>query len=403
ALAGDEAEQKLKAGDRDPAFLLRVNQAVRKGMEFLITQQKEDGSFTINFSKEFPGAPTAFALLALLKAGVPRNDAVIEKGFAFLRRTPLKKVYTVAFTILALEARWSKQEVDKRMKGQTRAVKARPKIPRNDLDWMKDLVRFLLSNMTYEQDMRDETGAITGKKNCWRYPGPAEVGDHSNTQYALLALRAAKTCGIQVPPEIFADIIDHFVKTQEKDGPQVVRFRMIEDSKHGYVSYRPATSVPDRARGWCYSTYHPPQWGGDANTATTGSMTTVGVACLIISMDCLMGNSKLNAKRMGEAKRSIHDGLAWLNHHFTVEKNPGYKEARWTYYYLYGLERAAVLAGTRCLGKHDWYREGAEWLMKHQAKDGAWRHVSAGVVPGTGFALLFLTRATIPGRVKITR
>ncbi|MHC4600488.1 MAG: hypothetical protein ACYS47_15950 [Planctomycetota bacterium] len=121
AFAEDAAEQKLKAGDRDSAFLLRVNQSVRKGMEFLITQQKADGSFNINYSSEFPGGPTAFALLALLKCGVPRNDEPIEKGFALLRKTPLKKTYSVAFTILALEARWSKQEVQKRQEGLTPA------------------------------------------------------------------------------------------------------------------------------------------------------------------------------------------------------------------------------------------------------------------------------------------
>jgi len=326
----DEAEKRLKAGDRDPEFLLRVNQAVRKGIDFLITQQKEDGSFKINYSEEFAGAPTAFALLALLKSGVPRSDAVIEKGFTFLRRTPLKKVYSVSFTIMALEARWSKQEVEKRQEGHTRAVAARPKIPRLELDWMRDLVRFLLENMTYEQDNRDETGAIIGKKNCWRYPGPAEVGDHSNTQYALLALRAAKNCGIKIPPEIWADILDHFVKTQEKDGPIVRRIRMIEDRKHGYVSYKPLTGVADRARGWCYSTWKPPAGTGDQDTSTTGSMTSVGVASLLIAMDCLMGNSKLNSKRVTEARKAIQDGLAWLTHHFTIETNPGHPQNAWT-------------------------------------------------------------------------
>jgi hypothetical protein len=399
----DEAEKRLKAGDRDPEFLLRVNKAVSKGIEFLITQQKEDGSFKINYSEEFAGAPTAFALLALLKSGVPRSDAVIEKGFTFLRRTPMKKVYSVSFTIMALEARWSKQEVEKRQEGHTRAVAARPKIPGNELDWMRELVRFLLENMAYEQDIRDESGNIVGKKNCWRYPSAVEVGDHSNSQYALLALRAAKNCGIQIPPGIWADILDHFVKTQEKDGPVVRRIRMIEDRKHGYVSYKPLTGVADRARGWCYSTYVPPTEGGSPETSTTGSMTSVGVASLLIAMDCLMGNSKLNSKRQAEARRAIQDGLAWLTHHFTVETNPGHPHGSWPYYYLYGMERAAVLAGARNLGEHDWYREGAEWFMKHQAKDGAWRHKSVGVVPGTGFALLFLVKATIPGRVKITR
>ena len=405
-LAEDEAEQKIKAGDRDSAFLLRVNGSVQKGLEYLITQQKEDGSFNIDFSSEYPGGPTAFALLALLKSGVPRADDPIVKGFAFLRKTPLQKTYSVAFTIMALEARWSKQEVEKRQKGHTKARRGRPKIPRADLEWMKDLVRFLLEHMAYENDIKDKYGNRIGKKNCWRYPGPADIGDHSNTQYSLLGLRSAKRCGIPIPPEIWADILDHFVKVQEKNGPGVRRIRMVEDKKSGCVTYKPLSGVADRARGWCYSTWKEPTPKTDEDQCTTGSMTGVGVASILIAMEGIKGTPKLTAKRRAEANRAVNDGLAWLTFNFAVDRNPGHPsgELGWVYYYLYGMERACVLAGARNLGIHDWYREGAEWLMENQEANGSWIKLSAGsYLPGTGFSLLFLTKATIPGRVKITR
>ncbi|MHC4600489.1 MAG: prenyltransferase/squalene oxidase repeat-containing protein [Planctomycetota bacterium] len=260
--------------------------------------------------------------------------------------------------------------------------------------------------MAYEQDIKDETGNMIGKKNCWRYPGPAEVGDHSNTQYSLLALRAAKRCGIPIDPDIWADILDHFVKMQEKNGPGVRRIRMLEDKKSGTVSYKPRTGVVDRARGWCYSTWKEPTANTDEDQSPTGSMTGVGVASILIAMDGLMGSPKLTAQRRAKANRAVNDGLAWLTFNYTVAKNPGHPrgETGWVYYYLYGMERACVLANSRNLGTHDWYREGAEWLMKQQEADGGWIKLSAGsYLPGTGFALLFLTKATIPGRVKITR
>jgi hypothetical protein len=67
------------------------------------------------------------------------------------------------------------------------------------------------------------------------------------------------------------------------------------------------------------------------------------------------------------------------------------------------MERAAVLANARNIGKHDWYRVGAEYLIGAQAGGGSWTGQGSGTLPCTCFALLFLTKATVPGRVKITR
>ncbi len=401
----EDMEKKLKAGDRDREFLLRVNTAVRKGMDSLLSMQKQDGSFSCWCSDEFQGGATALALLALLKSGVPRSHEAIKKGFARLKQLPPQKTYVVSFIIMALEARWTKQEVEKRQEGLTKAVQRRPRMPRQDFEWMRELVRFLLANITYGSDLRDaSTGEHLGPKNSWRYPGPAEVGDHSNTQYALLALRSAARCGIPIPPDVWERVFDHFIETQEKDGPKVVRMKMLEDDEHGYVSYKPLTGVPDHARGWCYSTSKKPVWQGAEDEATTGSMTSVGVASLLITMEGLKRHRKLGGKRMRDGRQAAFDGLAWLTHHFSVEKNPGHPNDRWQYYYLYGLERACVLAGVRNLGTHDWYREGAEWLMNNQKNGGTWTFKSPGGDPlvGTSFALLFLTKATVPGLVKIT-
>ena len=66
---------------------------------------------------------------------------------------------------------------------------------------------------------------------------------------------------------------------------------------------------------------------------------------------------------------------------------------------LFGLERAGVLADIRFLGDHDWYTEGAEYLIGKQLPSGAWPGPGAHAVMNTCFALLFLRRATVPVRV----
>ncbi|MHC5038584.1 MAG: prenyltransferase/squalene oxidase repeat-containing protein [Planctomycetota bacterium] len=406
-----EREKKLKAGDRDPAFLLRVNTAVRKGIEWVIKQQGADGSFKIEYSKKWRGGPTALAMLALLKSGVPRADEAIEKGFTFLRSQPLQKVYSAGITIMALEARWSPQRVEERQKGLTVAAgPGRIKIPPRDLEWMKALTVFLLENMTQSKLTQQQDGSLTGPKNVWSYPEHKQ-GDHSNTQYAILGLRSAQRSGVRIPRGLWegmwVKVIDHFIEVQEKDGPKVKRWRLLEDKKHGYVSYKTATSVPDRARGWTYSSGIDAKQGGKTQgDATTGSMTSVGRASLILGMEGLqrIRSAKLNSNRKSAIKKAVNDGLAWMTHHFTVSTNPGHPQGMWVYYYLYGMERAAVLAGVRNLGKHDWYREGAEWLLGVQNADGSWsQKTNMGVLSATCFSLLFLTKATIPGRVKITR
>jgi hypothetical protein len=69
----------------------------------------------------------------------------------------------------------------------------------------------------------------------------------------------------------------------------------------------------------------------------------------------------------------------------------------WTYYYLYGCERAGVLAGTYRFGAHDWWDEGAAWLLGQQSADGSWPVESVlSHQADTCFALLFLARATVP-------
>jgi hypothetical protein len=408
-LAGDGGtadEKKLKAGDRDPAFLQKVNETVRRGVEYILAEQDDIGSWGYSHAKDnYDSGSTAIALLALLKSGVNRFDPAVERGFKWLRGQPFTKTYSTAITIMAIEARWGKiKPADRISQEKTRAVFKKSKVPKADLDWMKEAVRFLLDNIEYSE-RRTVNGTLVTKPDAWSYPRNhgSDSSDHSNTQYALLGLKAASRCGIRMPKDPFVLVLKHFIKFQEKTGPRVMRVKMIEDRKHGYVSYKPVSRVMDTARGWTYSGGVQPQGdSGQHPTATTGSMTSVGVASIIICLSEL-GSRDINAATRSDAKKAVNDGLAWLNHRFTVTKNPGHPNGGWLYYYLYGLERAAVLAGVRNLGRHDWYREGAEFLIKRQSGKGAWTfRANCGLVPTTCLALLFLTKATVPVRVKLT-
>ena len=86
--------------------------------------------------------------------------------------------------------------------------------------------------------------------------------------------------------------------------------------------------------------------------------------------------------------------------HFSVRVNPGDDPRAFLLYYLYGLERTGRLTNQRFIGRHDWYREGAEWLINEQEDlSGFWKGTGLGENDphiGTSLALLFLAKGRRP-------
>jgi hypothetical protein len=66
------------------------------------------------------------------------------------------------------------------------------------------------------------------------------------------------------------------------------------------------------------------------------------------------------------------------------------------YYYLYGVERVGRMTARRFIGKHDWYREGADMLVRHQDHlSSFWKgtgNAENNPLIGSSFALLFLSK-----------
>ena len=103
----------------------------------------------------------------------------------------------------------------------------------------------------------------------------------------------------------------------------------------------------------------------------------------------------------------VEKALKWLGDRFSVGENP-IEQSRagpamkreHLYYYLYCLERVGRLTGRRFLGRHDWYREGAEMLVGN--KDQLHRPLArrrlaeANPLIATSFALLFLAKGRRP-------
>jgi len=135
-------------------------------------------------------------------------------------------------------------------------------------------------------------------------------------------------------------------------------------------------------------------------------MTTAAIAVLAIANDALVKPERFSGYSEDverNVRRSVADGFAWIDRNWAVDKNPPAGAPAWHYYYLYGLERACAFTARELIAKHDWYAEGATYLVSKQQADGRW---ATGVLGGneiapsdladTAWALLFLKRATRP-------
>jgi hypothetical protein len=212
-----------------------------------------------------------------------------------------------------------------------------------------------------EQQIKD--GSRSG---MWSYPKPGapNVGDNSNAQYALLGLYEAERAGVPVNDKTWRLALNHWQKTQNPDG----------------------------------------SWGYEPGFPGTGSMTSAGIASMIITSGALNpGDATVRGDTVSccgaqQPNHPVEEALAWLDRNFSVYRNPP-NSTLWLFYYLYGIERTGRMTARRFIGQHDWYREGAKMLIHEQLLTGSWpevQGVESDPLISTSFALLFLAKGRRP-------
>ncbi|MGE0713729.1 MAG: glycogen-binding domain-containing protein [Planctomycetota bacterium] len=384
-----------------------VNAAVEKARDHLLGRQdKATGAFKDVWEpKGYKSGETALTLLALLKAGVPPGDPRIEAGFAWFLQQPIERVYDVSVGILAIEARYMPAEtksIDDPAPLTTQVRRRfKQKAPPRDRDWLIKAAAFL-------EKYQDASG-------LWRYPFYGEA-DVSNTQFAVLALKAAHRLGVKVSPQPFWRAAEAMLKHQQQSGQKVSVFpvpaadRKIEGlldkreqekkkkkKEHGGGTRERDEETPTvtsttrgmSARGWGYKPGDGPR----------GSMTAAGVAILVVCKSQLEEVKRYEKALADPVDQALRDGAAWLALHFAADKNPG-AEPDWLFYYLYTLERAGTLLALERFGGRAWYEEGAKAILARQQQDGRFLATTQGQadgdLAGTCLALLFLKRSTVP-------
>ncbi len=440
ALAKDDpAKDALAKKKADIIFRIRVKKAIANGARWIADHQRKDGSFRLdknNGEGPFPQSRHRFGistlcLYTLADCGYGADHPVVKKALSYVRKHyrsymkgdhwPQASAYSLSILVLGLHNLYVKPANRTKLDERDRygARKKDKKNPCGYPTWARTLINEILDWLMAHQS----------KEGLFRYPGGFNTGtrapggmgrpashfgdeDLSNTQYVLLALWAGSRCGYDIPNAKLVRIAERLLAWQETTGPQI---RRVEDpkptekaakpkGKHKYAEPAPPTKQPeytkqDHARGFPYT----------PGARVTGSMTTAGLSSLLILKGMLLERRGLTKGLRKKLDRGIWDAIAWMQVNYSLTTNPG-MGTTWQYYYLYGLERAFVIAAKRLLGEHDWYREGAEMLVKDQKADGRWQPPGQLGMFGAGpqgasmfktdvldtcFALLFLKRTTI--------
>ena len=146
---------------------------------------------------------------------------------------------------------------------------------------------------------------------------------------AALGIWAAARAGFEPPKKFWKTMSDHFIRTQSRDG------------------------------GW-----------SDTSGRSTANMATAGLATMFLVFDSYHGKTfytQENPRAFGSGESakcmdSIRRGMAWLAKHGGSNRDG---------YYLYGIERTGVASGRKYIGGRDWFREGAESILKAQQANGS--------------------------------
>lgn len=377
----------------------KVDRAIDKAVKFLKGAQTKDGDWQWKMYRQgqYLIGQCALPAYALLEAGVPAEDAVIQKAAEFIRLRVLMcdTTYELSLAILFFDrlgdpqderlirmlalrliagqhytGGWSygcpllneenEQELLKSLEALSKRIKGGSRTRDKALEKIE--VPLVLQPLTIFQ----RAGALSwqeppaGKGVPGERMYPAGRTDNSNSQFAMLGLWAARR---------------HAIPVQATFEIMVARFERFQLYPSGL---------------WMYELDRQP------SAKSPRSMICVGLIGLAIGRGLRVPTPGVSAG----SEKDVHvlRGLAAL--HRAIGKPLGHMDKPvplQNLYFLWSLERVGMLYDLPDIGGKEWYRWGAEALVMNQSRTGAWL-TSPGPLDfkatiNTAFALLFLKRS----------
>lgn len=382
----------------------RISEAGARGVEYL-KKQLQDGTPLYHRAEMTKGdahlGAAALAGLTLLEYNLDGADPLFEQVAASLRaKAPdLYSTYTLAIAILFLD-RWHQ---------------ARP-LSREDRQWIHTFALRLAAAQDSktgfwgygtEVKREDEDKALEQLKSGHAAGRELEYRNLSNSQFAALALWAAKRHGVPVGPALQA----------------VAKAARAGQLKEGTWNYDKTLTM--NHSGVCAGLiFLALERGLEESTASSGGRlskdNTVKIGKNFLEDPAVAKGMNFLTKlvnrppTLSAERRASRQQSALTVKDYHEKSESGAEKlptVSWTpefafsgtifgadswgdLYLLWSIERVAVIYDLKRFGGKDWYAWGADIILQNQKANGSWEDRFPGV-PDTCFALLFLKRANI--------
>jgi hypothetical protein len=315
----------------------KVKESIKRGIRYLREQENGKGNFEQagglhpQLLQARPGGPTALAVVALLNAGVPPDDPLMQRCLKYLRKLQPRDFYTIGLQTMAFCLAGYKQD--------------RELIQRN-LKWIVD-------------QRMDKEGAAKG----WPYTaGAAERSfgpDHSINFFVLLGVNEAARAGFQLDKKMLRAMRDYYAANRSGQWTYRNTGRSKLSMTADGLSNLLITNrlLPDDAGG-----------GGVARLMAALRRGRVVLAAL---------------NYLGAAFPA------------DVQKERQKARFQHPFYCLHSIKQLGRLTGQGRLGNKDWYRTGCEYLVATQLSSGSWEGRDTDLdrwpIVSTSLALIFLS------------
>ncbi|MGE3809508.1 MAG: hypothetical protein AB7K24_33000 [Gemmataceae bacterium] len=351
----------------------KVNAAIERGVAFLEVHLDEilKDNFEFRESWQQDGV-VALVGLTLLECGVPEKSPLIQRAARHLRGNVAKfsKTYVLALAILFFDRLGEERDRGiiqtcalRLVAGQKSSGCWHYDCVTLSNDEEKQLIDFMRSVMYVDPDVSKLSNAgntLPSKLRNMAVPRwqrgerlGERGGDNSNTQFAVLGLWVAQRHGLPMQPAL--TLVDrYFRRMQNKDG------------SFAYVS------------GF--------QW--------RDSMTCAGLVGLAAGRG--VGLEGGDGQKRDPA---IEKAFTYLTPRIGTNRPRKDKkfvdaESYGDLYYLWSLERVAMIFDLDTIGGKDWYAWASKLIVDNQLKNGSWQETWPAAVD-TSFALLVLKRVNV--------
>jgi hypothetical protein len=417
----------------------KVDAAIERGVRFLKAQQgrngtwRQDGFHAIGYA--------ALPALTLLECGVPAKDPVIRRAASVVRGNVqrLNDTYDLALALLFLDRLGERSDRDliqyialRLVAGQTEVGGWNYECPLLTRAEMSKLMLFLKQTRPEAAQLLSlpaATGpAKTGPADktlprSSSTPGESKSPPLSSKPTTMpkqqTPAKAKPVRPESLPPNVrrlpIVNAIAQLPGGPQGKGMQVGFFASRDDNSNSQFALLALWAarrhdVPtERTLALADKRYRSHQnadggWGYQLRSPTTSAMTGVGLLGLAVGHGAseeglraaAEGRQNKNVARKLLRDRAIQDGLQAFSQYIGGADDTAPLHSN--LYFLWTVERVAMLYSLPTIGNKDWYRWGVHILLPRQQPAGGWLlggYPGADMPVDTSFALLFLKRSNL--------